>query len=424
MKNKPSVLCLMLAFLLSSPALAESTYSLPQLLLRAETTYPDFHVEKFRHAMTREAAPIARSGLLPQASASWQRQYKNNREENWAASVSVEQVLYNLPEWRLWQAEQERVKQSALNLDAARENLRRDVIIAWLDVQLAAEVLRLVETRRKTLQGQLRRTRALAASGQVIEADVLSARAGLATADSQWAQAKHDLIVAHDVMRRYTDAAAADMQLAADIRLPPLPPLPQWQRQLEDNNLELKAARQQAAFVRRRLQAAHGSIYPRLSLTGSLSSEGSLSDVDDSWILSLRQSLFTGGNLRSQRRQLVAESSLASEQIVALQVRHTQTLKRLHGQMQADLAQSAALSEAAAAAAAFLEVVVIGYDNGVNIITDVLRAEEEVFDAQLNLQQATYSYLKNLAAAQALLAAGDDDFALQIEQFFVFRNHQ
>ena len=402
-----------------SPAGAQTVQPLAELLQLAEMRHSDFLVEKTSYEIIKEDIPIARAALLPQASASLSQQQGDNSGVGWSAGVSISQRLYDLGQWRLWQAAGARVKGEEMRLAAARQNLRRDVILAWLDVQLAIETLRLLDARRKTLQAQLERTEVLAASGEGIEADVLAARAQLANAQSEWEQAKHNLAVTKSVILRYTDAAAAELQLALQAALPRLPPLLQWQQQVEEDNLSLKALRRQTDSVRHRLQAASASFQPRLSLVGSYIAQDGLDNVTDSWRLSLEQTLFAGGSLRAHQRQLIAESDNAHAQVMALLSQHDQTLKRLHGQMQADLARMQALGEAEVAAAAFLEVIIVGYENGVRVITDVLSAEEDLFNAQINLRQAAYGYLRNLTTVQALLAASDDAFAARIEQLFL-----
>ena len=392
---------------------------LAELLQLAEMHYSDFLVEKTRYEISKEDIPITRAALLPQASASLSQHQGDGSGVDWSAGISISQRLYDLGQWRLWQAAEARVKGEEMRLAAARQNLRRDVTLAWLDVQLAIETLRLLDARRKTLQAQLERTEVLAASGEGIEADVLAARAQLANAQSEWEQARHNLAVAKSVVSRYTAAAAAELRLALQAGLPRLPSLLQWQQQVEEDNLSLKALRRQTDSVRYRLQAASASFQPRLSLSGSYIAQDSLDNFTDNWRLSLEQTLFAGGSLRAHQRQLIAESDNAHAQVVALLSQHTQTLKRLHGQMQADLARMQALGEAEVAAAAFLEVVIVGYENGVWVITDVLRAEEDLFDAQINLRQAAYGYLRNLTTVQALLAASDDAFATRIEQLFI-----
>lgn len=398
------------------PAVAGAT-PLATLLQLAEQHDSDFLVQESVYAAAREASPVARAQLMPQLSAQLSGEYNAQNQQEWRAGISLEQPLYNLPRYYLWQAAQQEVTLAAIQLEEARETLRRDVILAWLDVQLAADTLRLVEKRHTTLEAQLKRTRTLAAVGQVVEADVLSARAGLASAASQLAQAKHDLATAHDSVIYFSGAAAAEQQLHRP--LPPLPPLDRWLTRLDENNLLLKAARQQSAIIRRRLQSSESAVLPRLSLSSNLNVRDNFGNIEDSWQLSLQQSLFTGGGFSAERRRLIAESDTVHGRVAAQLTQLTQTLRRLHGQMRADIARQAALTEAATSAEALLRAVTVGYENGVNIITEVLDAEADVFDARLSQRQAAYSYLQNLTRLRALIAGSTSAFAGQIEQLFI-----
>ena len=390
---------------------------LAELMQRAEQHNSDFLTQQSVYRAAREAGPAARAALLPQLSARLSGLNDEKNEQGWSAGLSLEQPLYNQSRYYLWQVAKEQVTLAGIQLEETREVLRRDVILAWLDVQLAADTLRLVQKRYDTLKAQLNRTQTFAEAGQVIEADVLSALAGLASAEAQRAQAAHDLATAHDNVIYFSAATAVERQLIL-IPPPPLPPLSDWLQRLDERNLSLKAARQQAKIVRRRLQVAQGAILPQLSLSGSVNFRDSTRTKEGSWQLSLQQPLFTGGSFSAERRRLIAESDTAHSQVAAQLAQLAQTIRRLHGQMQADIARQVALAKAAAAAEALLRAVTVGYENGVNIITEVLDAEADLFDARLSQRQAAYSYLQNLVRVQALFAAGDTAFAGHIEQLF------
>lgn len=422
------------------PATADSPPSLELLLAIAETHHSEFRVQVTDYEINREAAPRARANLLPQVNAIASHRYNNTNQSgggggggaggagggdntSWSAGISASQIIYHAPQWHLWQAAEAQSAAAALRLDALRQTLHRDVILAWLNVQRAAETLRLVEKRRKTLRAQLARTEALAASGQVIEADVLLARARVSSAQAQWEQAKHDLAIAHDEVIRITGVDIPEKLLvlgegASLPSLPPLPPLREWQARAGTHNLSLLAARRNTAAVQQRLKAASGAILPRISLSGAFTANDSLGDTSHSWQLQLEQSLFSGGDFSASKRQLMAESDKSHAEVAAVMSQNTQRLKQLHGQMRADLARLAALNEETMARDALLQVVTLGYDNGVNIITEVLTAEEDLFNAQINLQQAAYGYLQNLVTANSLLARIDPSFAGQIERLF------
>lgn len=398
---------------------ADGGMGLAALLTLAEQTHSEFLAEKSRFAMAAEAAPAARAALLPQVAASWSQAGGGGMgNDGWTAGVEVSQALLDMPRRRLVRAAEAGVAEAEWGLAAARQNLRRDVVVAWLDLHQAAAALRLVETRRRTLSAQLGRAEALVAAGQAIDADVLSARAGLANARAQWEQARHNLAAAREAVRVRTGAAPVAMRLVGDVEELVPAPLEEWLRRAEEDNLRVRAARAAAAGVRYRLRAAADVVYPQLSLVGSAVTGEGLDEVEGRWSLSLRQSLFTGGELSSERRRLVAESDLAHESVAAVLEGNAETLRRLHGQMLADRARLTALSEAAEAAEALLEVIIVGYENGVNITAEVLGAEEEVFEARLNWQTAAYGYLKNWAAAQALVAGVDAEFAARVENLF------
>ena len=153
-----------MAFAPALPAGAEEP-SLARLLALSENHHPEFRVQQTDYQINREVAPLARAHLLPQVGAVASQRYNDSSQNSgggggggggggssdnnsWSAGISASQAIYNAPRWYLCQAAKEQEKAAALRLDAARHTLHRDVILAWLNVQLAAETLRLVETRR------------------------------------------------------------------------------------------------------------------------------------------------------------------------------------------------------------------------------------------------------------------------------------
>lgn len=427
---------LLLPFFIAPPSLAANdavanddtavaadtdTPSLKMLLQLAEENHADFLARGFDLAVERETENVGFAALMPQLSSQWSDDNnKQSPSRDWTWSFSLSQPLFDLPAFENWRAAKEGVRLSEINYDLARRNLHRDVILAWLQAQLASDVLGLVETRRKTLREQAARAELLAAAGKTTNTDVLSARSSLANANSQWEQARHDLAVAQDALSRYTGVPSPLLWLnATAAQLPALAPLAQWQKRVEEGNLSVMATRQQVTYLKRQLRAAELSITPRVSLNGTHSLRGSVGEDQSVVGVVISQSLFTGGRFSAQRRQAVARLEAIYKRLTDTLRAQAQTTSRLHGQIQANRASMDALQEAVDTASALLESVILGYNSGVRIATEVLSAEEDVFNARLELRRAAYSYLQNLTELQNLAGGVDDAFVASVNALFI-----
>ena len=397
---------------------ADRPPTLSELILLAEEYHADFLAQEFNLQAERENENISFAAFMPQLSSQWSDD--NNQRSfsrDWLLRFSLSLPLLDIKAWENWRASQERVRFAEINFDLARQTLRRDVIVAWFNTQLAADVLNINETRQKTLREQAARAELLAAAGKTTNTDVLSARASLANAKAQWQQARHNLAIAQDAIIRYTGETVATARLNVDSPPPPQP-LSQWQHEISQNNLSIAAMEQQIKFLRRQLKSIGSEYMPRIALSATHDLRGGM-DNDQSVIgFSIAQPLFTGGRLSAQKRQALAQLEAAYKSLTDVRRAQQQTVRRLHGQIQSDLASIEALQEAVETAEALLESVILGYNSGVRIATEVLSAEEDVFNARLELRQAAYRHLQNTVELQTLAAATDETFTTEISTLF------
>ena len=329
------------------PAQAEPPPTLVELTALAEERHAAYLARQADFAAEEENENIAWSALLPQVSARFSEEVGESSAP-WAFNLSATQVVVDFAARGEWRATEELTEEARANLALARQNLRRDVVVAWLNAQLAADVLALVAARQKTLREQLNRVTLLAQAGRGTQIDVLSARAGLANARSQWEQAKHELADALNTVTRYTGAFAGAARLApAPDALPPPPALAAWQTRVRQNSLSAAATRRRVKYLERLLSLAKTAVFPRVLLSGGLRARGGFGKVDKRLEASLSQPLFTGGNITAQQRRILALLEAARWRLADVVRREEQEVRRLHGQMLANIARMSALGDSA-----------------------------------------------------------------------------
>ena len=392
-----------------------------ELVKRAEEYEAGYLAEKASHLQNSEGDDIALADLLPQVSTSATKTESSGRQggDEWLLNAGVSHNTFHLPFWRAWKVAKEQVRLTDTNLESALHNLRREVIIAWLEYQRRADGLALIATRQRTLHEQAERSAVLAEAGTVTRTDVLSARASLAGVIAQWEQAKQDLQIAADTLERLSGGAAHIRYLSTDPAAFPKPaPFDDWWTAISADNLSLRASRQSVDIAKGRLEVAELTIYPQLKLSADWQAEESVRHDSGLFRVVITQPLYTGGRTRAQYRQTIAGVSIARQRHQAQQRKIRQEARRIHRQLNTDIARMNALSEGSISARQSLNSIIVGYQNGINIAGDVLRAEEDLFNAESQLRQVAFSYLRHWVELNSLGVLSDDAFVETIEAFF------
>ena len=383
---------------------------------------PQLAGRRFGLESARESRKISRAALLPSVAAGASKILEKEINPGLKDSVhlSLTQAVFNLPLWQKYQSDQLKTRAAEHAFAAEIQTLRLSVMEAWLDFQFAADAARLTETRIALAEQQAERAQSFAEAGVGTEVDVLDSKARLASLRADLLQNRHDIRLVQDRIYNLSGRRAKRVLLAEDApaRFPPLSPLGRWLNRAAEKSLSLAEARAELESAQKLVQAADLAIAPRAALRVESRAEGGLSKHKESVILSFEQSLFAGGGLRAEARRAALGAQAARQNTYAVKQRDELRARELHGRAALARSRRRALAAADSAAAAALAAVTAGYENGARLASDVLDAEETLFDARLQLRQTHYQYLKDIAALHALAGMADDDLARAVAALF------
>ncbi len=285
------------------------------------------------------------------------------------------------------------------------QNVLLAAVRAYVAVWRDRRVLELAKVNRRRLAKQLQATRDRFAVGEVARTDVAQAEARLARARADVEQARADLAASEAEFRRVVGPVPeelADPELAGM-----LPQNLEEALQRAEGHPRVVAARHDLEAARSAVDQAFATLLPSLDLNASLSYADDPSVVTD-WrrdariSLDLRVPLYQGGGeyarVREQKRNLQSAQRNLESVLREIQRRAATAWERLL----ASRAAISALEEEVRANRIALEGVQQEALVGARTVLDVLDAEQELFQARVNLARAraaevTASY--ELAAA-------------------------
>lgn len=408
--------------------------TLQEALVRAYNTNPSLTAERANLRAVDEGVPIARSAGLPSVSANGG--YTENVLSASNSFVSPDRQLtaganLTVPIYR-GGGVRNSVRAAESRIDAGRANLRSvesqtftGVVAAYMDVIRDEATVGLNRQNVRALEVNLQATKDRFEVGDLTRTDVAQSEARLATARAQLQSAEARLINSREVYIRVVGTPPGE--LAPPPPLPNLPDDPNTAvRVALDANPTLEAAqanRDASAFD---VRVAQASRLPQLSATtggnyynylGSLGSatgaavqqSGTAATVG----LTLSIPLFQGGRPAAQVRQARARQSAAIEGVTSAERAVVQQTRSAYASWQASLQVVRSAETAVAANRLALEGVRAENSVGTRTILDILNAEQELLNAQVQLVTARRdAYVAGFALLSAMGKAEARDLGL------------
>lgn len=333
--------------------------------------------------------------------------FRNNTQ----SSVTADQPLFDAGKTG------RAVGKAALSKNISAEDLRRnqmeviaEVVRQYHNVQLSAERVRLAGQAMHSAEADLRRAEARRDTGLATEADVLSIRVHIAAIREQQIRHEADLEIAR--------AALNDcMGLPLDTRhlltttLAPVP-LPREPGALEESAVhdrpEARQARLSAEIAKIQAAEARSAYLPDVTAHGSFEAdrERFVARGGSNWLVSvgLRWNLFDGNADKAR----IAESAAAIRRSAAERSRTDSSVRLQVRQAWAGLkAAQQRIDSAEAPVSAAQESLRISQNRfaaGLGTVTDLLRTEVALFEAQTRYAAAVHD--QRVAAAMLEFAAG------------------
>lgn len=325
--------------------------------------------------------------------------------------VQLVQPLVNMG---AWQAR----KQAGHQEDAARLGLRRtehEVAVATIEAyfgaitaerQLGAEASGLAAARRA-----LRQAQASFEEGLVARVDVLNARTRVGEMEARLAQAEGRVVAAHSLLRQILDLDGDGLLALSD-------PVPQPPRMLQQNEL-METQRQDLLALEESVKAAEAGVdraraayMPDINLVARyqrVEMNQPLGFNETDWIVGVNfgWTLFAGFGQQGALGEARATEQEARAELRALRQRARSEARDTYAWWRAELQAWDGASASVAAADEALLLTEKRYAEGLDDMTNLLRAQAEALGAQTREINARYNALVAAHRYQLAIGAGE-----------------
>lgn len=314
------------------------------------------------------------------------------------------------------------------SLRGSESSLFSQVVGAYMDVILDEAVVGLNANNVHVLQVNLQSTQDQFEIGQLTRTDVAQSQSRLALAQGDLRTSEANLISAREHYVQLVGKAPTDLQAP-----PPLPGLPNAVtdavKTALQNNPDLIAAQESSDAAGFDIKAAGAGRLPKVSLFVNGGATDYLGSLGSSFTGPVQQfqttaqagvqltlPLYQGGKPAAQERQAQDRASQALEQVVATERSVIQQVRAAYAAWQASLAIITSSQTAVSAASLSLEGTRAEQTVGTRQIIDVLNAEQELLQAQVQLVTARRNaYVAGFSLLAAMGRAEARDLGLDDE---------
>ena len=419
--------CLILATA-SAPALADT---LRDALVLAYQTNPTLEAARAQQRATDEGVPIAKAAGRPSLSATGT--YTEFVQQSSNAYTAPDRVVTGAADLGVpiysGGAVRSRVAAARIRVAAGQADLRgsesalfSSVVAAYMDVMRTEAIVGLNRKNVNVLQVNLQATSDRFEIGELTRTDVAQSQSRLATARSDLRTAEANLAAARETYIRLIGKAPETLDTP-----PPLPNLPanaeEAVQSALDANPDILASRERSKAAEKDIDVAGAGRLPTVSLYTSgtynnyLGTLGGINhaatpQTDRSATAGARISIpiFQGGLPAAQRRQAQATASATLEQEIATERDVIAQVRSAYTAWIASKDLIVSTQTAVDAAALSLEGVRAENSVGNRTILDILNAEQELLNSQVQLvtaQRNAYVAGFSLLAAMGRAEARD-----------------
>ena len=389
-------------------ASAAEADTLREALATAYATTPTRTGARAGQRANDENVPIAKSRGMPGLNLSGA--YTENLQTSSSAAPARQiggKLNFDVPVYQ-GGAVKNAVRAADSRVDAGQANLRgteasvfSQVVAAYMDVLRDEAIVGLNRSQVKVLRTNLEATRDRFEVGDLTRTDIAQSESRLALAQSQLEGAESNLIASRERYVQLVGDEPGDLQ-----QPPPLPNLPATSdlavEKALSNNPDLIAAKKNQDAARYDIGVARAARMPKVSLVADKSYANFLNSLQ-SFIpgfntsqtsenatagVQLTLPLYQGGAPSAQVRQAQARSSQAIEGMIATERSVIAQTRSAFASLQASNAVIVSSEAAVKASALSLEGVRAENTVGNRSILDILNAEQEYLNAQVQLVSA------------------------------------
>jgi outer membrane protein len=393
---------------------------------------PIFQAAEATYLATKENIPINRAYLLPElhlAGNALQNHQINHSQppiplslmslphntsestfdyHTTSYTVSLQQALFNYQAWATLAAAKTSVKAAYATYIAAAQDLISRVTTAYLGALLAQDNLRFVLAEKAAIYQQLDQVRTQFEVGLVAITGVYQAQAQYDSILAEEISARNDIVNATENLRTLTNVYYEDLNGIKD-QLPLINPDPDrvedWVKTSERQNWTLQASRLAAQLAQEQITIQKAGHLPVLSAVGQYQGDrsgtspaGTLNTRTASAGIQLVLPLYQGGLVIAETRQAqhLYEQALANlEQTRRTVVNNTH---QSFNNIVAGISKVNADRQTIVSSESSLVSTTEAYQVGTETMLDVLKAQQDLFNAELLNAADQYNYLNAIIA--------------------------
>ena len=408
-----------LSLVLLAPALpAHDLYSLFNKAVLAD---PQLKAARAQYHAVAETKNQARSGLLPQvsasASSSANKQTSSGTKYNYRSdslSLNLTQPIFNYASFVKLKQAKATVKKANAELNAAYLELMVRVSERYFSVLTSVDRLVYAESERTAIARQLEQASKRFEVGLTAITNVHEAKAARDLAEAQVITAENELANSREALHEIINEDAAQLHRLKE-NIPMISPEPanmeQWTATALKQNLTLQAAEHEVAVAKSEITIRKSGHLPTVDLVASQDQTetdgGSFGPRDTetgSVELRLTVPLYSGGNTQSRTREANHLYARARENHEKQRRSTVRQARDAYRGVVAGISRVRALKQAIVSTESAVQATQAGFRVGTRTIVDVLVSQRELYKAKSDYSTARHEYVVNLLRLK--LAAG------------------
>jgi outer membrane protein len=420
----------LLLWLLSMPVAAQDLLQVYELALQRDPILKQAEANRLAVGESDDQG-IAR--LLPtlDLSADHSRNYLNNTKRrptyqgsgaqaywNTGFELNLTQPVFHWDYWvQLGQADNQIAQAEAL-YQAELQNLMLRVSEAYFNILAEQDNLTFTQAEKNAFASQLEKAQESFKVGMMAMTDVYEARAAYDRAKADEIGAKNEVNNSKERLHEIVGPIEIE-PVALEQLLPLKQPDPNnidaWSKIAENQNLNILAVLNEAEVARKTIDLQQSAHYPVVDIVGSYS----VTDNDSSFGLrgdqqriglQLNMPLFTGGAINSRTRQAQHEYEQARERLTETRRSVDRQVKDAYRGVMTSISQVEALKATEVSMQNALEATQAGFSAGTRTMVDVVRSQQDLYQAKRDYARARYDYLINglkLKQSASIITAQD-----------------
>ena len=331
---------------------------------------------------------------------------------NFQSQISADQTLYDGGQTR------HAVRAAELTKDITSEDGRRArmeviarVVRSYYDALLGAEQLNAASQALRSAQADLDRAESVRSAGMSTDVDVLSIRVHLAGVREQQIRREADLLVARAALNDALGLPLDDAHTLTTGLMPlqlPVTALGDYEHNALNERPEARQVKLAVSLAENQAATAHSNLLPQVGIHGAFEADRQTfyDKGGANWLVSigLRWNLFNGfsdkARIEESKFALRRSEAERAHAVSALQLQ----VRRAYADLRAAGQRIDVTNASVAEAEESLRITQNRYETGLSNVTDLLRTETAVLEAQTRRLAAIHD--QRIAATMLELAAG------------------